>query len=162
MPVDLVYLQGLPRPENLAQLLGYPRDHKRVAFYWEADDLVWKDSLASSNTADWYAWRLFTEHPVIAPFFAPFDWYEEGEIAPNFLLLDQEKNRAAVGPMSVIDRALGPPPPLEAPRQGIDQNELEGLLQRMRQFSPQVARTIESRRAERLAQLKRWLKHLLV
>ena len=51
-PGKLTTIHGLPRPNNLPGLLGYPRRNNQVAFYWELDELVWRDSQASSNTAD--------------------------------------------------------------------------------------------------------------
>ena len=159
-PGKLTTIHGLPRPDNLPGLLGYPRRNNQVAFYWELDELVWRDSQASSNTADWYAWRLYTEHPRIHPFFAPFDWYCEDGPGPNFLLIDTETQRVSVGPIEDVDKAVGKPPPFEGPVNVVDQKDLDYLLQNLTPSAPEVVASVQARQAERLAELKRWLTNL--
>ncbi len=159
-PDTLTPIHGLPRPENLPQLLGYPRRNKRVAFFWELNELVWKDSQASSNTADWYAWKLYTEDPRILPFFAPFDWYSEEGPGPSFLLIDNESRHVSVGPIEDVDKALGKPPPFDGPVNVIDQDDLDYLLRHLARSAPEVVDSVQARQAERQAELKRWLNRL--
>lgn len=156
----LLPLQGLPKPDNLAQLLGYPRRNPKVALYCELDKLAWKDSQACSNTADEYAWRLYTEHPRIRPFFQPYDWYDEEGPGPHFLLIDSETQRVSVGPMKAIDAAVGKPPPFEGKLNPVSQEDLDYILGNMRLSAPDVVATLESKRADRLAELKCWLRQL--
>lgn len=161
VPHDLIYLRGLPCPDNLPRLFGYTRSLPKVAFYWEADHLVWHDAVSRANIADWHAWRLYTEHPKILPWLWRYQWYDEEQPGPTFLLFDKKKNRVAVGPIEVVEKAVGRIPPdwdvLSAPPVNITQQDIDDVLERMRQIDPVVVEVQMKKQQKRLNELKRWL-----
>ncbi|RMF14118.1 MAG: hypothetical protein D6757_06875, partial [Alphaproteobacteria bacterium] len=138
----MIPVQGLPRPDNLADVLNYRRPMPRVAFYWQGADLWWQDGRAALNAGDCEAWMLYTEHPRIRPFFAPYQWHDDDpeKAGPTFLLLDRRKNRVAVGPVERKEQAIGRAPyvPLdEAPYlHNLAKKDLEHIMDKTRNNDP--------------------------
>lgn len=160
----LIPLRGLPYPANLPELLGYTRPMPRVAFYWEADHLVWKDARSCANLGEWYVWRRYTEHPRIQPFFAPYEWYDEAGPGPTFLLYDHTKERWSVGPIEAVDDAVGRDPievPLfDAPKISYTQQDLDYIVAQLDRTAPEVIERVREKHADRIRQMERWLRTL--
>lgn len=90
IPPDFVAL-GLEVPPMLEAALGYEGPARWVGFFWQYDDARAHDG-RFDLPADWYAWRVFTEHLTVMAVLAPFD-FGGGIEGTHMLLLDRADRR---------------------------------------------------------------------
>lgn len=89
-----------PVPPMIEAALGYYENADFVAFYWaqSGDELASHDSLGNGYVgANWNAWQVFVQHPVIEPFLSPFDLGNSDVEARHWLLLDRKQRVFYVG-----------------------------------------------------------------
>jgi hypothetical protein len=89
----------LPVPPMLEAALGYDGPARWVAFFWSpfGDEARWGDGRFELR-ADWYAWRIFTEHLTVMAALAPYDLGSSETPATHRLLLDRGDRRLYVAP----------------------------------------------------------------
>ena len=87
---DLVALD-LPVPPMLEAALGYEGPARWVGFFWQYDDARAHDG-RFDLPADWYAWRVFTEHLAVMAVLTPFNFGSEVK-GTHILLLDRADRR---------------------------------------------------------------------
>lgn len=90
IPADFIPLDLLV-PPMLETALAYEGPARWVGFCWQYDEARAHDGRFDLS-ADWYAWRVFTEHLMVMDMLAPFDFGGEAE-GTHFLLLDRADRR---------------------------------------------------------------------
>src|SRR5262245_28588093 len=91
----------------LEEALGYTRQARWVAFYWEpcGDELIYSDGTVSAD-GSWYAWLTFVHHRRIAPALTPYHFGSSEEEAVHWLLLDRETRTLCVGTRATVSHFL--------------------------------------------------------
>lgn len=95
LPPELAALD-LAVPPMLEAALGYEGPAQWVGFFWQYDDARAYDG-RFDLPADWYAWRVFTEHMAMSVVLAPYDFGGEDE-GTHLLLLDRGDRRLYAAP----------------------------------------------------------------
>ena len=87
LSTDFIALD-LTVPPMLEAAMGYAGPARWVGFYWQYDDARAHDG-RFDLPADWYAWRVFTEHLIVTVALAPYDFGGEVGKGTHLLLLDR-------------------------------------------------------------------------
>lgn len=98
LPPELIALV-LQVPPMLEAALAYEGPARWVGFFWQYDEARAHDG-RFELPADWYAWRVFTEHLMVMAALAPYDFGGEIE-GTHVLLLDRGDRRLYVAPTAV-------------------------------------------------------------
>ena len=159
-------LLGLPIPPLLDRTLGYVGNARYVAFYWYLKNFHWADGRHWMKGAEWRAWRLYTQHPRIAPYFGPFTLYDEKGEVQDWFVLDRETQSGYIGAMyaarACLQSQYAPAPaimPLEF--DDADWSRLvEQLSQTVSGLAPEEIVSHRKRQTDRELSLLRWLNHL--
>jgi hypothetical protein len=89
----------LPVPPMLEMALRYDGPARWVGFFWSpfGDEVCWSDGRFELR-ADWYAWRVFTEHTTVMAALASYDFGSSATVGTHVLLLDRGDRRLSVAP----------------------------------------------------------------
>lgn len=122
-----------PVPPMLEQTLGYTRDARFVAFYWEpaGDELAWADGQQSFVGAEWHAWLIFKDHPAVAQQLRTYNFGASNAQATHWLLIDRTARLISVGSIAEVRAALEqqwPPQAVSAGPLMLDQQAQQALL----------------------------------
>ena len=124
----LIPIIGIPIPPGLARSFGYTGPGRYLGAWWEhcADDLCLCDGRRTScGMGQWYAWKIYIEHPAILPFVGSYFFGAVESPASHALVIDQAKNRIMVGTQKhVLQFLKDNAPPLDPQ----EQHKLEKLL----------------------------------
>jgi hypothetical protein len=97
-PVPLPF----PLPPRFAEQLGYRRDRRFVAAYWDAGDevTVRDDSYLASGLGDWFPWTQFFHRPELRLWRAThnINFGNSDEPATHWLIIDRNTNQGFVAP----------------------------------------------------------------
>lgn len=162
---DLTPLLGLPVPPYLDRTLGYTGDARYVAFYWYMNKFHWDDGQRWMGGAEWHAWQIYTQHPRIAAYFAPFTLYDEEGEARDWFVLDRETRGGYIGVASAVRTCLQtqyPPAPAIAPLELDDADWsrlVDCLSQTMAGMTPAEIFTLREQQTARESALRHWLDH---
>ena len=110
-----------PIPPGLAKSFGYTGPGRYLGAWWEhcGDDLCLCDGRRTScGMGQWYAWKIYMEHPAIIPFVGSYCFGALNVAATHALVIDQVKNRITVGiQKNVLQFLKDNAPPLDPQEQ---------------------------------------------
>lgn len=100
-PIDL------PLPPELAEAFGYSGDARFVGFYWSpcGDEVVHTDGRSSGTGQSW-TFLTYRRHRAVTPLLAGWNLGYSDRDAEHCLLIDRERNRASVAPLSAAREFL--------------------------------------------------------
>ena len=107
----LIPIAGMPWLPGLSQMLGYPGNEPRVAFFHCGDGFCWCDGTHTCGTANLFAWYAYSRDRVNLRYernyrLAGDDWYYG-----YWLLVDEQQQRLHLGSATQVLQALGWPLP---------------------------------------------------
>jgi hypothetical protein len=98
----------VPMPSSLELALGWHSSARYFGGWWEpaGDELALSDGQHTHVGADWYGWKLFTEHHWVAPHIVNLDLGDTDSAARQSLLFDRELRTVWVADRENADQWL--------------------------------------------------------
>ena len=155
---------GIPVPPSFGEILGYRGTARYVGYYWKGGELCWHDGQAGGNNAQWHAWRLWEQHPRVAPYLQPFEFVNDYGAPKHWLVLDRLGRRIYAGAAEVARAALEAQHGTSAVMTKawtLDESEIQALIARLETHSPAVSKAVlakeQEKQRERERALRDWL-----
>ena len=153
----------VPVPPMLEEAMGYEGEARLIAWYW--GDEAYATEGYQSACGEWDAFRLFMEHPTVAPALDGYDFGSSEDEARHWLLLDRERCQLSVATVAVAQRLLKAQwnRPESEPVLVVDEEAWARLVQeietRIAQIAPQQIMTTMQQQQRLLQELQDWLDH---